>query len=122
MGLPSGLNDLAKLTLLASDTSYFTSNHPVPSKVHLQLFWTQPMVRHLDTPSHLVFLRSSKLSIIQRGLASLRIETNRRMKLLLLFGEQMAQMRRIGWLTANIWDGINGILWDGLRFSASSIL
>jgi len=31
MALPAGLNDLAKLTLLASDASYFTNNHPVPS-------------------------------------------------------------------------------------------
>ena len=31
MSLPPGLNDLAKLTLLASDASYFTSNHPVLS-------------------------------------------------------------------------------------------
>jgi len=31
MALPTGLNDLAKLTLLASDASYFTNNHPVLS-------------------------------------------------------------------------------------------
>ena len=31
MALPMGLNDLAKLTLLASDASYFTSDHPVLS-------------------------------------------------------------------------------------------
>ncbi len=31
MALPIGLNDLAKLTLLASDASYFTSSHPVLS-------------------------------------------------------------------------------------------
>lgn len=31
MALPPGLNDLAKLTLLASDASYFTSDHPVLS-------------------------------------------------------------------------------------------
>jgi hypothetical protein len=31
MALPTGLNDLAKLTLLASDASYFTNDHPVLS-------------------------------------------------------------------------------------------
>ena len=31
MALPAELNDLAKLTLLASDASYFTLNHPVLS-------------------------------------------------------------------------------------------
>lgn len=29
MSLPPALNDLAKLTLLASDASYFTNAHPV---------------------------------------------------------------------------------------------
>ncbi len=29
MALPTGLNDLAKLALLASDSSYFTDDHPV---------------------------------------------------------------------------------------------
>jgi hypothetical protein len=32
MALPAGLNDLAKLTLLASDASYFTNSHPVLSE------------------------------------------------------------------------------------------
>ena len=31
MSLPTGLNDLAKLTLLASDTSYFDDAHPAPT-------------------------------------------------------------------------------------------
>ena len=31
MALPAGLNDLAKLTLVASDASYFTNSHPVLS-------------------------------------------------------------------------------------------
>ncbi|MDN5942240.1 MAG: hypothetical protein L0H94_10190, partial [Nitrospira sp.] len=31
MALPTGLNDLAKLTLLASDTSYFDLAHPAPT-------------------------------------------------------------------------------------------
>ena len=31
MALPTGLNDLAKLTLLASDAFYFTTDHPVLS-------------------------------------------------------------------------------------------
>ena len=31
MALPSGLNDLAKLALLASDTSYFDNAHPAPT-------------------------------------------------------------------------------------------
>jgi trimeric autotransporter adhesin len=31
MALPTGLNDLAKLTLLASDTSYFDNAHPAPT-------------------------------------------------------------------------------------------
>lgn len=31
MALPTGLNDLAKLTLLASDSSYFTTSHPILS-------------------------------------------------------------------------------------------
>jgi hypothetical protein len=31
MALPTGLNDLAKLTLLASDTSYFDLTHPAPT-------------------------------------------------------------------------------------------
>jgi len=31
MALPPGLNDLAKLTLLASDTSYFNGAHPAPA-------------------------------------------------------------------------------------------
>ncbi|MBY0246050.1 MAG: hypothetical protein K2Q17_00180 [Nitrospiraceae bacterium] len=31
MALPPGLNDLAKLTLLASDASYFDNQHPAPT-------------------------------------------------------------------------------------------
>jgi hypothetical protein len=31
MALPPGLNDLAKLTLLASDASYFDLTHPAPT-------------------------------------------------------------------------------------------
>src|SRR5689334_4474763 len=31
MALPTGLNDLAKLALLAADAAYFTSKHSVPS-------------------------------------------------------------------------------------------
>ena len=31
MSLPTGLNDLAKLALLASDTSYFDGAHPAPT-------------------------------------------------------------------------------------------
>ena len=47
MALPNGLNNLAKLTLLASDESYFSSQFPVPDGSSLQ-----PLP---DTPSYNIF-------------------------------------------------------------------
>jgi hypothetical protein len=47
MALPNGLNDLAKLTLLASDESYFSPQFPVLNGSPLQ-----PLP---DTPSYNIF-------------------------------------------------------------------
>lgn len=116
MALPNGLNDLAKLTLLASDESYFSPQFPV-----LDGSLLQPL---LDTPSYNVHpqydIVPAREFVVDRhfldnttgfkAIAFRNVETN---EVILAFGgtdgvnfqDWAANVEHLGW---NQWAGNDG--------------
>jgi len=115
MSLPNGLNDLAKLTLLASDESYFSPQFPILNGSPLQPF--------PDTPSYNIFpqfdIAPARAFLVDRqftddttgfkAIAFRNAETN---EVILAFGgtdganpqDWAANVEHLGW---NQWNGDN---------------